>query len=1106
MIRKVNTNFLTFSSGSSSYTFLPSGDIYCFENEAVMINGYIGSKKEGSANNIWLHIKEADVTLPLLGIHSSSRLLKAENSLKYVGKVCGISYEVTFFAAGNAWFWDISLSGTEKTVTLFYGQDLGMALKDSVLENELYAAQYLDHTILEDSNGWHICSRQNLPQNGCFPYLQQGIINGKATGYSTDALQFFGLSYKMTNLPEAFEKGLANKNLQFENSYAALQTEEILLGGTLQLAFFGFFQKNHANRVQILEFSDEIVNTYRSFAVSDDFTELPPIKVRPQFGTPYVSPMWTEDKITSLYPQRILEEREEEVLLSFFGEDASHIAFQQKELKMNRPHGNIISTPADTDQINNNLITSTQYIYGCFQGQTAVGNTSKHKLLSVPRGLMNLLKNSGQRIWISIDGCYRLLTMPSLFEVGLNYSRWFYEIGEDILQITSFAVSDETSVVTQAESQNGIAYDFIITNQLVMGIHEFSAPVITEEKNGILFFYPEKDSPVLQHYPSLHYEIALPGISYHADDDRIFFEDDTPQNETLLTLSLHQESQFQVVIRGILETDTETHTEIQIKKISFEREKASCQDYYSKLLCGFYLEKDGNHQADITKLNITSKWFAHNAMVHFAVPHGLEQPGGAAWGTRDICQGPIEFFFAVHKFSIIKNILLNIFSHQVKTSGEWPQWFMFDRYTDSQSDCHGDVVFWPLKCIGDYLVITQDVSILQEALPYADNSQPACLMEHIQSAVASIEKRFLSGTSLISYTGGDWDDTLQPAQDTLQKCLVSSWTQALAYQVMIRLAQSLKIWDHSYAKHLNSLAKKIKEDFYKYLIPCGTIAGFAYQSPDGTFHPMLHPDDLDTGIKLRLLPLTRSIIGELADPKLAARNMEQIENTLHFPDGVRLMDRPASYRGGVSHLFRRAEQAANIGREISLQYVHAHIRYIEALCKTGNADRSWHSLFEVNPICIKNTVPNAAVRQSNLYFSSSDGDFPDRYNYAENFNKLYDGSVSVKGGWRIYSSGPGIYLNRLICNILGIRAERNTLLIDPVLPLEMDGLTFHFECFGTDYIFQYHITKNTHSLRIVQDQQELPTEPCPNPYRKGGVRVRKEHLLENDNKIHIYIL
>ena len=73
--------------------------------------------------------------------------------------------------------------------------------------------------------------------------------------------------------------------------------------------------------------------------------------------------------------------------------------------------------------------------------------------------------------------------------------------------------------------------------------------------------------------------------------------------------------------------------------------------------------------------------------------------------------------------------------------------------------------------------------------------------------------------------------------------------------------------------------------------------------------------------------MTRSMLAELLTPEQVSHHLEIIEKELTFPDGVRLMNKPANYRGGVSTNFKRAEQAANFGREIGLQYVHAHIRY-----------------------------------------------------------------------------------------------------------------------------------------------------------------------------------
>ena len=178
------------------------------------------------------------------------------------------------------------------------------------------------------------------------------------------------------------------------------------------------------------------------------------------------------------------------------------------------------------------------------------------------------------------------------------------------------------------------------------------------------------------------------------------------------------------------------------------------------------------------------------------------------------------------------------------------------------------------------------------------------------------------------------------------------------------------------------------------------------------------------------------MISELLTEEQAAEHYRIIKEQLYCPDGVRLMNRPAQYAGGVSTNFKRAEQAANFGREVGLQYVHAHIRYVEAMAKLGKTDEVWQGLLMINPVGLRDVVPNAELRQSNSYFSSSDGKFNNRYEAQERFGELRDGTVPVKGGWRIYSSGPGIYMNQLISNALGIRQSEGDLVIDPILPCQ----------------------------------------------------------------------
>src|SRR5262249_48235521 len=142
---------------------------------------------------------------------------------------------------------------------------------------------------------------------------------------------------------------------------------------------------------------------------------------------------------------------------------------------------------------------------------------------------------------------------------------------------------------------------------------------------------------------------------------------------------------------------------------------------------------------------------------------------------------------------------------------------------------------------------------------------------------------------------------------------------------------------------------------------------------------LLHPSDRRTGIALSLIPMTQAILGSLFTPEQTRHHLALIAARLLFPDGVRLMDKPLPYSGGIEKLFRRAESAAFFGREIGLMYVHAHLRYCETLAKQGAADELWQALALVNPIAVTSHLENATLRQRNAYFSSSDAAFRDRY-------------------------------------------------------------------------------------------------------------------------------
>jgi cellobiose phosphorylase len=755
------------------------------------------------------------------------------------------------------------------------------------------------------------------------------------------------------------------------------------------------------------------------------------------------------------------------------------------------------------------VLTSTSFMYGIFNAQLVVGNTSNNKMLTNARNALNAMKTSGQRIYVKQDGSYRLLTMPSMFEVGFNYARWYYKMPEDTLVITSYTTVDTPEVTLAVTSESGKAYRYLVTNQVTMSNNEYEVPFQLEQDGNTITFRADDRTLSASVYPDLRYRMRVTGAELTVGDERMLADNVEAGAASLTVIALDSSQSWSLTVQGLLHGQ-----ELAFTERDAEAEINRYRQYFEAVMNGFRVSLNGGNNGDngsaLDKVNALAWWYTHNMLVHFSVPHGLEQYGGAAWGTRDVCQGPVEYFMATQKHDVVRDILLTVYAHQYEHTGNWPQWFMFDRYYKIQQDeSHGDIIVWPLKVLGDYLNATKDYSILQEPVPYMDlhaleftEDKPA-LLTHVSKEIQYIKDHFLHGTHLSSYGDGDWDDTLQPANAQLKKYMVSSWTVALTYQAMKQLASALSGYDAVMADELQELASGIQADFHKYMLNTDVIPGFLYMEESGQAEPMLHPDDTKTGINYRLLPMTRSMISELLTKDQAAAHFALIKEQLYYPDGVRLMNRPASYAGGVSSHFKRAEQAANFGREIGLQYVHAHIRFVEAMAKLGHQDEAWKGLLMINPIGLKDVVPNAELRQSNAYFSSSDGKFNDRYEAQEHFEDLRQGKVQVKGGWRIYSSGPGIYMNQLISNCLGIRQDGGDLIVDPVLPVDLDGLHFEFRFMGRPVEFVYHLSGNPIS-RVMVNGEVVQVQIVPNPYRQGGLRISRallQETLQSENNI-----
>ena len=1122
-----------------SIELLDNGAIFAIRHRQILVNQVLGSPLEGGVGNIYLRRRtSAGITsIPLLGPGSPSSFRASRHGATWEGWVDGLGYScmLRLAAHGPTWFWTLRLANaTSRRLSLdaVLAQDLGIANEAAVRSSELYTSQYIDHTVLEHEDlGFLVCSRQNLPQGDAFPWIMHGCLDG-AVGYLTDGFQLYGIDYKATNVPAVLSRArLPNRIYQHEFALPTLQSARLSLapGAIREITFFAAFEPDH--RAATGE-----ADVLLALAARAAF---PGRRRRPIPRTPLPRPVGLFDAPVMFESQdlgradldrffgperRHLEERDGEIL-SFFHGRQQHVVLKAKELLMERPTGHIMQSgrnllPSD------DVMSVTAWMYGVFASQVTIGNTSFNKLVGACRNPLNVLKASGQRIFVKTERGWELLGLPSAFEMGPTGARWIYQGSLVTVSIRVALSLDAPACRLSIDVERGGPLALLISQDVVLGSNEHDAAGVwvTDDAGARTELRPAPDGDMRRHYPAATFFVVSPDTAQveAIGGEELLLDRDPERAGSHLVVRTKPVWRFTLVLTGsILST-------VRAAALASTYGRApgpgpdpafAATDSWSEMGRRATLGgAAGSCADDLARLDDVLRWYVHDAMIHYTTPHGLEQSSGAAMGLRDVCQGPVELLVATGNLVPLRDLLLLIYEHQDRQTGDWPQWFMFDRYREVRAaESHADIIHWPIKALCDYVEASGDLWILAEQVAWTDRQTRAVTSEtdsifaHVDRQVSRIEDDCIPGTALPVFGGGDWEDTLQPADPAMAQRMVSAWTVELAYQTLDRYrtvcARAGRV---DMAERLSGICRRMRSDFNRYLVPDGVVAGLALFGSEGVQY-FLHPRDRKTGVAYRLLPMTRGMISGIFTPAQARRHRALIERHLLFPDGVRLMDRPMDYHGGTSRYFRRAESAASFGREVGLQYVHAHVRYIEAMARIGRPDEAFRALLAACPIRPTLDVPAALPRQSNAYFSSSDAAFMDRRQASRDFDRIRTGRVGLRGGWRVYSSGPGIWINQVISNVLGLRSHFDDLVFDPVLPRRADGLTFDFDRAGRAVRYLYHVAGDGFSPREVRvNGHPLPGgRYAANPYRQGGLLVSKatfgDMLDHDENVVEIFV-
>jgi cellobiose phosphorylase len=1114
----VNKKMDIKNSSGLSFGFLENGTIRSIEVDPIRISLKAATPFSRSGSNLYLRKRTKPYQFKaLLGPESNSRFIIEGNSFIAEGSWAGLDYACVLQLSKTSlsWQWHIDItnvSGGPVELDLFYVQDVGLKQMTEGLINEYYVSQYLERRILEDKNyGSVICCRQNMRESMGNPWLMLACKN-TAIAASVDGMQFYGKTYRGNGIPEGLLADRLGGEYSGESSVLVLQEKPFNLsaGDHHESVFAVTYLHDHPqettdddlNRVPglMLEFGDKVPSGDSHKLITPD---------KNLFNTCGFLPVddLNDENLDRFFgAERRHCEKEKNQILSFFCGPNNHVVLRAKEILVDRPHGHIMQAKGGYSP-DENIVSTTSFAYGVFNSHLTQGNTNFNILLSVCSSQFNLATETGQRIFVEIDGQKFLLGVPSAFEMGLNHCRWIYKYNDYCFQVRTWTSKTTPQVNMDFKVFSGNKVNLLITHHFD---HLNVWNIIPGNITGEYLAKPKVDSMIAGKFPQAQFRILVNSgdSDYKACGDEALYEDNKSHGNPLFVLYVRETSDFCMSFIGEV---CSTFEAVKIKNGDKQwlSDCLDAQSAWQNLSLNLSLKGD---QEDTRAIQEILPWYGMNALIHFLTPYGLEQFSGAAWGTRDIAQGPFDLLLCMEKYEEAKQVLRILFSNQ-NPDGGWPQWWMFDSYSTIRADSsHGDIFYWCIIALCNYLKVTGDLKILDGILPYYHekgtiHAEKATLDEHIDRLINRIVGSFIPGTSLVPFDGGDWNDSLQPVSKDLAQRMISSWTVEMNYQAFTQYKLVYEQTGNTKkAKELREIYERIKADFNKYLIRDGVVAGYGLVEEDHSISLLLHPGDDKTNIQYSILPMDRGIISEIFTKEQAHHHQDLIERHLKGPDGARLMNRPLKYKGGIPTLFQRAESSTFFGREIGLMYVHEHIRYAESLARTGRADALLKALRQANPVGYRDIVRCGDIRQSNCYYSSSDVAFKNRYEADERYDEIKTGRITLRGGWRVYSSGPGIYISLIVSRLLGLRSEFGKIIIDPVIPQSLNGLSASLDFMGHPVAFNYEIKENCFGARAISiNGNSVKFTYEDNKYRQGGAVIPTDQFIAMLNKKENFI-
>ncbi len=393
---------------------------------------------------------------------------------------------------------------------------------------------------------------------------------------------------------------------------------------------------------------------------------------------------------------------------------------------------------------------------------------------------------------------------------------------------------------------------------------------------------------------------------------------------------------------------------------------------------------------------------------------------GGAYGFRDQLQDS-QIWLTIDSGKIKSQIQLHA-RHQFKDGDVYHWWHPLTE--EGLRNQISDNLLWLPYVVSAYLEETGDDAVLNVNEPFVDESKPATLYEHCVKVIEKVLTRF-SPRGLPLIGAGDWNDGLSAVGLDMKG--ESIWLGHFFYKILLDFSSvARRKNDSERAERYSRCAKELK----KKLNTLGWDGKYYFGATKDNGEKIGSGKNAEGTIWLN--PQTWAVIAGVSDSARSEKVMNIVEEKLEKEIGPVLLYPP--YKTPDKYIGYLTRYAPGM-RENGGVYTHASTWAIIAEAILGRGDAAYRLYSKLNPI-LRGMKPDTYYAEP--YVTSGNIEGPESAFYG-------------RGGWTWYSGSAAWLFKAGFEWILGIRAMRDGLLIDPCIPRQWGGFKARRIFRGAEY-------------------------------------------------------